>query len=62
MQQVLMGFTVVFIVIGIGWILGRRDTLGTHAQKPLSLFVYYVATQRCCLIGSPSQIPRRFSL
>ncbi|ALP50736.1 AEC family transporter [Corynebacterium glutamicum] len=44
MQQVLMGFTVVFIVIGIGWILGRRDTLGTHAQKPLSLFVYYVAT------------------
>ena len=39
-----MGFTVVFIVIGIGWILGRRDTLGTHAQKPLSLFVYYVAT------------------
>lgn len=39
-----MGFTVVFIVIGIGWILGRRNTLGQQAQKPLSLFVYYVAT------------------
>ncbi|ALC06477.1 permease [Corynebacterium deserti GIMN1.010] len=39
-----MGFTVVFIVIGIGWLLGRKDTLGKNAQKPMSLFVYYVAT------------------
>lgn len=39
-----MGFTVVFIVIGVGWILGRRNTLGEHAQKSMSLFVYYVAT------------------
>ncbi|MFP7364319.1 AEC family transporter [Corynebacterium callunae] len=44
MQQVLMGFTVVFIVIGVGVVLGRRGTLGKDAQRSLGLFVYYVAT------------------
>lgn len=44
MQQVLMGFSVVFIVIGVGVILGRTGVLGKGAQRSMGLFVYYVAT------------------
>ncbi|GAB3597147.1 putative transporter YfdV [Corynebacterium faecale] len=44
MQQVLLGFTVVFLVIGVGVILGRTGVLGPDAQRSLGLFVYYVAT------------------
>ncbi|WP_293952682.1 AEC family transporter [uncultured Corynebacterium sp.] len=44
MQQVLMGFAVVFIVIGVGMMLGRTGVLGTGAQRSMGLFVYYVAT------------------
>lgn len=44
MQQVLLGFTVVFLVIGVGVVLGRTGALGKGAQRPLGLFVYYVAT------------------
>src|SRR5699024_7573886 len=44
MQQVLLGFTVFFLVIGVGVILGRTGALCKGAQRPLGLFVYYVAT------------------
>ncbi len=39
-----MGFAVVFIVIGVGVVLGRTGVLGRGAQRSLGLFVYYVAT------------------
>lgn len=39
-----MGFAVVFIVIGVGMMLGRTGVLGTGAQRSMGLFVYYVAT------------------
>lgn len=44
MQQVLMGFAVVFIVIGVGFILGRRNSLGTGGRQALASLVYLVAT------------------
>lgn len=39
-----MGFSVVFIVIGVGVVLGRTGVLGPQAQRSMGLFVYYVAT------------------
>lgn len=39
-----MGFAVVFIVIGVGMMLGRTGVLGEGAQRSMGLFVYYVAT------------------
>ena len=39
-----MGFAVVFIVIGVGVLLGRTGVLGQGAQRSMGLFVYYVAT------------------
>ncbi|AGF73112.1 AEC family transporter [Corynebacterium halotolerans] len=44
MLQVLMGFMVVVIVIAVGWLLGRRDSLGAGGRQALSSFVYLVAT------------------
>lgn len=39
-----MGFAVVFIIIGVGVMLGRSGVLGNDAQRSMGLFVYYVAT------------------
>lgn len=44
MLQVLTGFAVVVLVIGVGYALGRWEVLGPGAHRPLGLFVFYVAT------------------
>lgn len=38
------GFTVIFIMVGIGFLLGRTHTLGEHAHEVLSRLVFFVCT------------------
>lgn len=38
------GFTVIFIVVGIGFVLGRTGVLGNHAHEVLSRLVFFVCT------------------
>ena len=44
MSGVLAGFTVIFVVIAIGYFLGRSGTLGDHGQFVLGRLVFFVAT------------------
>lgn len=44
MSGVVSGFTVIFVVIGIGVILGRSGTLGPTATDVLSRLVFFVCT------------------
>ncbi|MEE2031609.1 AEC family transporter [Rhodococcus chondri] len=44
MSGVFAGFSVIFVIIAIGFVLGRRGTLGTEAQFVLSRLVFFVAT------------------
>ncbi|MFT4043255.1 MAG: AEC family transporter [Gordonia sp. (in: high G+C Gram-positive bacteria)] len=44
MSGVVSGFTVIFIVVGIGFILGRTHTLGEHAHEVLSRLIFFVCT------------------
>jgi len=41
---VVAGFTVIFVIIAIGFMLGRLGTLGLEAQTVLSRLVFFVAT------------------
>ena len=41
---VISGFTVIFIVVGIGYVLGRTHLLGEHAHEVLSRLVFFVCT------------------
>ncbi|MET9200051.1 AEC family transporter [Gordonia sp. NPDC003585] len=44
MSGVVSGFTVIFIVVGIGYVLGRTRLLGDHAHEVLSRLVFFVCT------------------
>lgn len=44
MSGVLEGFTVIFIVIALGYVLARFEVLGEHGQFVLSRLVFFVAT------------------
>ncbi len=44
MSGVLSGFVVIFVVITVGYLLGRRGTLGEQGQMVLTRMVFYVAT------------------
>lgn len=44
MSGVLEGFTVIFVVISLGWVLARFEVLGDHGQFVLSRLVFFVAT------------------
>ncbi|GAC70411.1 AEC family transporter [Gordonia soli] len=44
MSGVISGFTVIFIVVGIGYILGRTRVLGDGAHGVLSRLVFFVST------------------
>ncbi|MFF1946328.1 AEC family transporter [Rhodococcus qingshengii] len=44
MSGVAAGFTVVFVIIAMGFLLGRSGTLGEHGQFVLSRLVFFVAT------------------
>lgn len=44
MSGVVAGFTVIFIVIAVGYILGRLGTLGSQGQFVLGRLVFFVAT------------------
>ncbi|MGL4305756.1 MAG: AEC family transporter [Mycobacteriaceae bacterium] len=44
MTGVAEGFTVIFIVIGIGYLLGRTEVLGAAADQVLSRLMFFVAT------------------
>jgi predicted permease len=41
---VIAGFTVIFVVIAVGYLLGRLGTLGTQGQFVLGRLVFFVAT------------------
>lgn len=41
---VVSGFAVIFVIIGIGFVLGRTGTLGPDGQIVLSRLVFFVAT------------------
>lgn len=44
MSGVVAGFSVIFIIIAVGYILGRRDVLGPTGEQVLSRLVFFVAT------------------
>ncbi|QDQ98750.1 AEC family transporter [Tomitella fengzijianii] len=44
MSGVLSGFVVIFVVIAVGYLLGRRGTLGDQGRIVLTRLVFYVAT------------------
>ncbi|MFZ2528635.1 MAG: AEC family transporter [Rhodococcus sp. (in: high G+C Gram-positive bacteria)] len=44
MSGVVSGFAVIFVIIGIGFVLGRTGTLGPDGQIVLSRLVFFVAT------------------
>ncbi|SIR75920.1 AEC family transporter [Williamsia sterculiae] len=44
MSGVFQGFLVIFVVITVGYLLGRRDVLGRDAQSVLSRLVFFVCT------------------
>lgn len=44
MSGVLEGFTVIFVVIALGYLLAHFDVLGEHGQVVLSRLVFFVAT------------------
>lgn len=44
MSGVLEGFTVIFVVIALGYMLARLEVLGDHGQFVLSRLVFFVAT------------------
>lgn len=44
MSGVVSGFTVIFVIIGIGYVLGRGGTLGSHGEFVLGRLVFFVAT------------------
>lgn len=44
MSGVVSGFTVIFIVVGIGYLLGRWGVLGDHAVSVLARMVFFVCT------------------
>ncbi|NLE79421.1 MAG: AEC family transporter [Rhodococcus sp.] len=44
MSGVLAGFTVIFVIIAIGYALGRFETLGPQAETVLGRLVFFVAT------------------
>lgn len=44
MAAVLAGMSVVWVIILLGWVLGRLDVLGTGAEEVLNRLVYWVAT------------------
>ena len=44
MSGVLEGFTVIFVVIALGYMLARLGVLGDHGQFVLSRLVFFVAT------------------
>lgn len=48
MTDVLTGFAIIFVVIGVGWVLAARGTLGPGGQRALASLVYSVATP--CLL------------
>ncbi|WP_045824007.1 AEC family transporter [Williamsia herbipolensis] len=44
MTGVVQGFTVIFIVIAVGYVLGRTEVLGPDAQQVLARLVFFVFT------------------
>ncbi|MGC4935617.1 AEC family transporter [Gordonia sp. DT30] len=44
MSGVFSGFTAIFIMVGVGFLLGRTGVLGEHAGEVLSRLVFFVAT------------------
>lgn len=44
MSGVVQGFTVIFIVIAVGYVLGRTEVLGPDAQQVLARLVFFVFT------------------
>lgn len=44
MAAVLAGMSVVWVIILLGWVLGRLDVLGPGAEEVLNRLVYWVAT------------------
>lgn len=44
MSGVVSGFTVIFLIVGLGYILGRTGTLGAHASTTLARLVFFICT------------------
>ncbi|MEP9413256.1 AEC family transporter [Gordonia sp. VNQ95] len=44
MSGVVSGFTAIFIMVGVGFLLGRTGVLGEHAHEVLSRLVFFVST------------------
>lgn len=50
MSGVLAGFSIVWVVIGIGYLIGRSGVLGPNAQQVLSRTVFFVGTPALMLV------------
>jgi malonate transporter len=62
MDGVLIGFAIIASIIGTGYVIGRVNLLGPHAQPVLARLVYFVASP-CLLftILSVAEVERLFS-
>lgn len=50
MSGVLAGFSIVWVVIGVGYLIGRAGVLGPNAQQVLSRTVFFVGTPALMLV------------